>query len=51
MTGVALIAAECLGSLQDVKRVLRALVGERHSAASWQHSSSGPTSTLPTICA
>jgi O-Antigen ligase len=27
MTGVALIAAECLGSLQDVKRVLRALVG------------------------
>jgi len=27
MTGVALIAAECLESLQDVKRVLRALVG------------------------
>ena len=51
MTGVALIAAECLTSLEDMNGYSGSWWGRRLSAALWQHSDSGPVSIPPTICA
>ena len=50
ITGVAIVAAEWLNSLSDVRRVLRALAGAAHSAA-WSPRSNTFDFDSPNTCA
>ena len=51
ITGVALVAAECLGSLHDIRRVLRSFAGAARSVAWSRRFNSGSAWTSRRTCA